>query len=133
GRADDHVEAVPFSEFSHYGSSSKPLEAIRQLWSILSLVGELRHKQREWLRVPRDPQPPTIHGIEASVANQLNSYIFGALIVAATHQAWSHLFALGIKDIETHFAGHGVECADDSSLRNPLGKLLRSGQCVGNN
>src|SRR5689334_7672769 len=44
------------------------LETIRQFGSVLALVGELPHQQRERLEITRDSQRPRIDGIESDVA-----------------------------------------------------------------
>src|SRR5881409_3969794 len=45
------------------------LDAVRNLGSVVPLVGELCHRQGEWLQIPGDSQRSSVHGLETDITN----------------------------------------------------------------
>src|SRR2546425_5540211 len=105
---------------------AEPLEAVCELRTSVTLVRELRDQQRERLRVPGDPQGPSIDRIETHVADQLSGDPFAARIIPAVDEAGFPGLAPSRKDAKQHFARHRVERRDDPRLRHLLRQCLRA-------
>ena len=105
---------------------ARPLEPVRQLRALVSLVRQLGDEQRERLGVAGDPQGAGVHGLEAHVADQPGGHLFAALVVAAVYEARAGARSPGLVDAEEHLARHGVEGGDDPRSWNLLRELLRA-------
>src|SRR5260370_41665801 len=105
---------------------AEPLEPVCPLRASFALVRKLCDEQREWLGVPGGPKRSGVHRIETYVANQPSGDLLRAGVVAAVHQAGSVWVPAALEHAEQHFAGHGVECADNLSSTNLACKLLRA-------
>jgi len=106
------------------------LKAVGQ-FRAFSFVGEFTDEQCERLGVTGDPQRSGVNRIEAGVADQFSDSRFTARFVPALDEAGPRAVAPGIENANKHFAGHGVESADNPSLGNPLGEFFRARGTMG--
>ena len=113
--------------------SPKPLETIRQLWTLFSFVCQLRDEQRERLGVSGH-----FLGGQASTGSNPTSRSAQRLQLCLSYHCRAHRLGrlalrLASYMAKSTSARHHVECADDPGLRNPTCKVLRARRGVGDN
>src|SRR6185312_9325529 len=106
--------------------SAKSLNPVSDFRTSFAFVCKLRNQQSKSFGIARDAKRAGIHRIKPHVMNQPGRKLLGFRVVAAIDEAGTRLLTSRCKDVEENFAGHCVECGNNTSGGKVFCQGLRS-------